>query len=110
MSKRDPMSVVGSATLLLELVVIALAIPFAIRAPVEQLTIFLVLCSIAMILAVAGVATMRKSVGVWLGWATQACVIAAGFVSLPMLVVALMFTSLWITAIWVARRVKDARQ
>ncbi len=103
------MSVVGSATLMLESIVIALAIPLAVRTDMTQRTLFIGLCVGAISLAVLGTALMRKPIGVWLGWLTQVVLFASAVLLPAMIFVAVVFTALWVTALWVARRVRQAR-
>jgi hypothetical protein len=108
-SKRDPMSVVGSATLLLETIVVALAIPLALRTEVAQQGLFIGLCVGSIAVSVLATATMRKPLGVWLGWLAQILLFGASFLLPAMIFVAVVFTALWVTAIWVAGRVRRAR-
>lgn len=109
MSKRDPMSVVGSATLLLESIVVALAIPLALRTEMAQKPLFIGLCIAAIGLSIIATAVMRRPLGVWLGWITQALLFGASVLLPAMIFVAVTFTALWVTALWVAKRVRQAR-
>lgn len=109
MSKKDPMSVVGSATLLFESIVVLLAIPLALRTDVNQKGLFIGLCVGSIGLSVLATALMRKPIGVWLGWLVQVLLLAASFLLPAMIFVAIAFTALWATAIWVAKRVRKAR-
>lgn len=109
MSKRDPISIVGSATLLLEAITIALAIPFALRSPLEDRTLFVAVCVAAIVISVVATGLMRKRIGLVLGWSVQALMFAASLLVPAMLVLAIVFTALWVTALWVAHKVRQAR-
>ena len=108
MSKRDPMSVVGSATLLLEAITIALAIPFALRSEIPQRSWFIALCVTAIVLAVVATAFIRRPLGVAIGWSVQLFIFVASVLVPAMISLAVVFTALWITALWVANRVRKA--
>jgi len=104
------MSVVGSATLLLEAITIALAIPFALRSEITERGWFIGLCVAAIALAVVATALMRRTVGVALGWSVQVLIFAASVLVPALISLAIVFTALWVTALWVANRVRKARQ
>lgn len=109
MSKRDPLSVVGSATLLLEAITIALAIPFALRSPIDDRTWFVAVCVAAIVVCVVATGLMRSKFGLVLGWLVQVLMFLASLLVPAMLVLAIIFTALWVTALWVAHKVRQAR-
>jgi hypothetical protein len=108
-AKRDPISIVGSATLLLEAITIALAIPFALRSEITSRAWFVGICVVAMVVAVLATGLMRKKSGVLLGWLVQVLMFVASILVPAMLFLAVVFTSLWVTALWVASKVQKAR-
>jgi hypothetical protein len=108
-AKRDPISIVGSATLLLEAITIALAIPFALRSEITSRAWFVGICVVAIVVAVVATGLMRKKSGVLLGWLVQVLMFVASILVPAMLFLAIVFTSLWVTALWVASKVRKAR-
>jgi hypothetical protein len=100
---------VGSATLLLEAITIALAIPFALRSEITSRAWFVGICVVAMVVAVLATGLMRKKSGVLLGWLVQVLMFVASILVPAMLFLAIVFTSLWVTALWVASKVRKAR-
>ncbi len=94
--------------LIMEAIVIGLAIPVAIvqehlRHGVAGVGGGLALCA----LLLSGVIG-RPGMGwaVWAGTALQALVIAAGTVVPAMYILGLIFAALWVTGIWLARRLQ----
>ena len=108
-AKRDPVSIVGSATLLLEAITIALAIPFALRSEITSRAWFVGICVAAIVVAALATGLMRKKSGVLLGWLVQVLMFVASILVPAMLFLAIVFTSLWVTALWVASKVRKAR-
>lgn len=56
------------------------------------------------VLAVVAAGAMRSRLGLWLGWLVQVGTFAYALIAPAMLLVGLLFTALWITAIVQGRR------
>ncbi|MFI0418052.1 MULTISPECIES: DUF4233 domain-containing protein [Spongiactinospora] len=96
----------GSTVLGMEAIVVALTAPVAINLngtpPGTALAVGL---GVAVVCVVAA-ALLKRPFGYILGSVLQAVVIATGFLVFPMFFLGVIFAALWITAIFVARRVE----
>ncbi|REE95593.1 DUF4233 domain-containing protein [Thermomonospora umbrina] len=98
-----------AAVLASEAVVIALAIPVAVAVQdVDGRTAGLVCGGLAVAcLLLAGM--VRRPWAVAVGGVLQVLLVASGFMVATMFFLGAIFGALWITAIWLGRRVRDAR-
>ena len=92
------MTVLPSAILLLEALVVALAIPVAISGSGQGGTAGWVLGLVALALLVAS-GLARRPLGVTIGWVLQGAVLATGLLVPAMFALGLVFLAVWITAL-----------
>ncbi len=92
------MKVLAPAVLLLEALLVALAIPVAVTTSGRGAAAGWVLAALALLLVLAS-GMARRPVGVSIGWALQAAVIATGLLVPAMFALGLVFLAVWITAL-----------
>ena len=103
------MRTIGTAVLVFEWMVFALAVPVAINvAGVEPMSALLLLGAVT-VLIVAAVAKLPGRTGIVLGWCVQAVALASGFILIAMAILGALFTGLWYMAVRLGTEV-DARQ
>ncbi len=108
-SQTKQMRQLGGTVLIMEAVVIGLAIPVAIvlehsgRALAGGVGGGLAVCAVLL-----GGVVGRRGMGwaLWAATALQALIIAAGAVVPAMFVLGAIFAALWVTGIWLARRLQ----
>lgn len=108
LSAKNPMRVVLLSILAFEVIVFGLAIPVMIfigQVPAGRAAGF---GGGAALLALLGVALLRRPVGYPVGWVTQLAGLALGFLISTMFVVGVMFAGLWVVTFILGKRL-DAR-
>lgn len=102
------MRTIGTAVLVFEWMVFALAVPVAINVAGVEPVSALVLLGTVTVLIVAAVAKLPSRTGIVLGWIVQVVALASGFVLIAMAILGAMFTGLWFMAVRLGTEV-DAR-
>lgn len=95
----------GASVLGMEAIVVALTIPVALRSGAEPSVAVAVGAGLA-VLCVLVAALLKRPVAFIVGTILQVLVIATGFLVPTMFFLGVIFLALWITAIFVARRVE----
>lgn len=103
------MRIVGTAVLVFEWMVFALAVPVAINVAGVEPASALILLGVVTVLIAAAVAKLPGRTGIVLGWLVQVVALASGFVLIAMAVLGAMFTGLWFMAVKLGTEV-DARE
>ncbi|WP_062204612.1 DUF4233 domain-containing protein [Streptomyces sp. NBRC 109706] len=98
-----------ASTLVGEFLVIGLAGLVADRMSTAATGTVWWVCGIAMVLSLLLCGVAGRPVGVWLGWALQAGLIAAGFVLPAMFVLGLVFGGLWWASVHFGARIDAYR-
>lgn len=93
------MRTIGTAVLVFEWMVFALAVPVAINVAGVEPVAALVLLGVVTVLVVAAAAKLPSRIGIVLGWLVQLVALASGFVLVAMAVLGAMFTGLWYLAV-----------
>jgi hypothetical protein len=102
----NPMRNVLRAVLIFEVIVFGLAIPvmiFVSSVPGEAAALA---GGGAALLALVSAGLLRRAAGFYVGWVTQAIGIALGFLTYGMLVVGIMFASLWLLTFVLGKRLE----
>lgn len=100
-----------SAILTFELMVVLFAalVAYGLREPGTSAgTIWAVAGGVALLCLVAA-ATVRRPVGIWIGWVVQVALLASGLVVPAMVVVGLIFAALWAVALYLGGRIDSER-
>ncbi len=100
------MKVLGSAVLVMEVMVMGFAILLASKNESGEL---LILGGVIAFLLIIAVGMLRKRSGWVLGSVLQVAIIAYGFVTTPLFFLGVLFGGLWIAAIVVGRKGEAAR-
>lgn len=93
------MRTIGSAVLVFEWIVFALAVPVAINVGGVDPKSALVLLGAVTVLIVVAVAKLPGRTGIALGWGVQLVALASGLVVIAMAILGAMFTGLWFMAV-----------
>jgi hypothetical protein len=106
----NPMGKVMSAVLIFEVITFILAIPVMIMISGTSPIVAAVAGGAACLLALAAAAMIRRpTIGYPLGWATQVAALALGFLTVGMLLMGIVFGSLWIVCFVLGRRLEAQR-
>lgn len=103
------MRTIGTAVLVFEWIVFALAVPVAINVAGVEPVSALILLGAVTVLIVAAVAKLPGRTGITLGWLVQVVALASGFVLIAMAILGAMFTGLWYLAVRLGTEV-DSRK
>jgi hypothetical protein len=110
LSPKNPMRVVLLSVLAFEVIAFGLAIPVMITisdVPAGRAAGF---GGGAALLALVGVAMLRRPGGYLIGWLTQLVGLALGFLTSAMFVVGVMFTALWVVSFVLGKRLDQRPQ
>ena len=108
---NNPMAKVMMATLIFEAITIGLSVPVMIMiSDVSPVLASAAGCGAA-VLALAAAGTMRRPrVGYPLGWLTQVAALALSFLTVGMLIMGIMFATLWTVSFVLGRRLETQRE
>lgn len=107
----NPMGRVMMAVLIFEAITIGLAIPVMIMVSgVSPVWAFGAGGAVALLTVVAAGMMRRPQVGYPLGWVTQLAALALAFLTVGMLIMGLMFATLWTVCFILGRRLEAQRE
>lgn len=107
----NPMGRVLMVILIFETITIGLAIPVMIMVSEVSPVLAFVAGGAAAVLALVAAAMLRKpGIGYVLGWAAQAAALALAFLTLGMLIMGVMFATLWVVCFVLGRRLEAQRK
>lgn len=107
----NPMGKVMMAILIFEAITIGLAIPVMIMVSEVAPALAFAAGGAVAILTVAAAGMMRKPrVGYALGWVTQLAALALAFLTIGMLIMGVMFATLWVVCFVLGRRLEAQRE
>ncbi len=98
------MRTLGSSVLAFEIIVAFLFIPAAFQNDEINRSLVLAIFFTITIFAILAMGTIKKTLGIYLGYLTQIILIASGFLVKSMFFLGLVFLGLWILAIRIGRK------
>lgn len=103
---KNPMVKVLLSVVIFEVIVFGLALPVMVM--VDGISWALALATVvpAMVLATASAVTLRRPIGMWLGWAAQVAGLLLGILTRGMLALGLVFALIWLTAFVLGRKLE----
>jgi hypothetical protein len=110
LSPKNPMRVVLLSVLAFEIIIFGLAVPVMIfigGVPAGPAAGF---GGGAALLALLGVATLRRPGGYLIGWVTQLAGLALGFLISTMFIVGIMFAAIWVVSFILGKRLDNRPQ